>query len=189
MALALVLTLGGCRLWDEIQDSVGPTNKWVRCDFEYQVNDSTNATIHCYMIYSDGNYTNTDISTNLPDTTLSGGKLVKGLTIVLAPNIESGGSDASFASLFGVAATDKKYVLKTFADGSDVELDGATSPFEMGYTTWAAIYSSIETAQCGLPVAINKDSNYTVITDLKSFQWKKLLAQMAFAKLEPLLEN
>lgn len=188
MALALVLTLGGCRLWDEAKNSLGPTNKWVRCDFEYQVNDSTNATIHCYMIYSDGNYTNTDISTNLPDTTLSGGKLVKGLTIVLAPDLKAG-SDASFASLFGVASTDKKYVLTTFADGLDVELDGASAPFKMGYTTWIAIYSSIETAQCGLPVALNKDANYSVITDLKSFQWKKLLAQMAFAKLTPYLEN
>ena len=36
MALALVLTLGGCRLWDEAKNSLGPTNKWVRCDFEYQ---------------------------------------------------------------------------------------------------------------------------------------------------------
>ena len=188
MGLALVLTLGGCRLWDEIQDSVGPTNKWVKFNYQYQA-ENMNVNIHCYMIYSDGTYKNDEIKDDLPETTVSGGKFVKGLTVVLAPNLESGSSDADFATLFGVAATDKRYVLKTFADGSDVELDGATSPFKMGYTTWAVIYSSVQMTQCGLPVALNEDANYTAITDLKSFQWKKLLAQMAFAKLTPYLEN
>ena len=190
LGFVVLSMFSGCRLWDEVKNLVGPTNEWLRYDYEYDTG-STKVKLNCYLIYSDGNYKNNDFSDNFKqnycDSTT--GKLKKGLTVVISPKVNGTGSsssvnDADFAQIFGSAATDKKYVAKTFEDGQSVQMDGengSTPSFKMGYGAWAIIYNSIELSRTGLPVAVNKDAEFTRLND--NFNWKKFMAVMALQYL------
>ena len=185
LGFVVLSMFSGCRLWDEVKNAVGPTNKWLRYDYEYDTG-SSKVKLNCYLIYSDGNYKSNELSDNFKSNYCDdAGKLKKGLTVVIAPKVVAGeANDANFAAVFGGAATDKKYLAKTFEDGQSVQMEGesgSTPSFQMGYATWAIIYNSIQLDNASLPVAVNKDADYDLLTN--NFNWKKFMAVMALQYL------
>lgn len=177
LGFVVLSMFSGCKLWDEVKNAVGPTNKWLRYDYDYQLSSGSTVTMKCYLIYSDGNYSSNDFSTNFKHNYCkSEGKLPKGLTIVVDPRI-SGTTNAELTEIFGTYFVDKKYIAHTFVDGEDVEMEGTNGTFKMGYGVWALIYNSISLDSTSLPVSINKDSDFTKLDG--DVNWKKLMAVMA----------
>jgi hypothetical protein len=196
MALALVLTLGGCELWNRAKELVGPTNSWRRYDYTYNYNGS-NITLYCYLIYvdKDGGYTTDGMKLPTDETRFPGGKLQKGLTVVITPKLETSSDQNVAVSLFG-SQMNNKYVIKTFAEGQKVSMnsDGESSSstdkkFTMNYVTWGVIYNSIHTNAPGLPPALNDALGFTELDGLANFSWKKLMAGMALQYLTGYLED
>jgi len=129
------------------------------------------------------------------ETRFPGGKLQKGLTVVVMPKMDNDAEKNAAKAIFGNDIVNKKYVIKTFKDGESVamnddgEQSSGTHHFKMGYVTWGVIYNSIHTSNASLPSAIKADEGYTELADFENFSWKKLMAAMALQYLTGYLED
>ena len=187
LGFVVLSMFSGCKLVEQL---TGPKNKWYRYDYEYE-NGGQKYKLFCYIIYSNGNYTS-DVMIDLSSTDSAdeNNKLVKGLTIVMAPQIKNGNDESGFSDLFLNGRVGKSYVIKTFKEGESIALNedgesgGQDHHFIMGDLAWGIIYNSIELKSAQLPAALNTDpGDYTPITNLQNFSWKKLLAGMALSYL------
>ena len=167
-----------CELDDD--DFIGPKNKWCYKEFQYTDEEGKSSFVDCYFLYSDGTYSP---SSTLVDNTKFD-FTVEGLTVVAIPRL-----DSPLYSTLG----NNKYVVKTFRAGKKYNDDGeenVSGKFSMHSTLWTAICvlnpSLVSTASKAVPQPLKVNSGYTEfsdLTDLKKFSWKKITAQFLVDKL------
>ncbi len=179
-ALLSVISFVSCDFTAE--DFIAPQDTWVNKDFKYAYKDSNGTentvTLTGYFLYSDDEYTNSEL-VNVTD-----GKLNSGLTVVII----SRNKDA-----LGLSA--KTYVKKTFAKGKVTEADpddtATSAEFDVGPAFWTAFYlgNSISFAKNGnnVPDQLRYDSYTELSTEglkefTSKFSWRKLLANILLAE-------
>lgn len=191
LAVLMTVSFSSCELFNRVKEElIGPTNKWLRYEYEYEMESGQKVKLFCYLIYAE-NYSNNEMELPNDSTRFPNGKLKTGLTVVVTPKIDTVEEQNLAVNLFG-CAMDYKYVIKTFPENEYVDLavvNSSDKKFKMGKATWAVIYNSIELNNTQLPTAIRDDSSYTELTDLNSFNFKKLMAGMALNYLTDYLED
>lgn len=167
-----------CELDDD--DFIGPKNKWCYKEFQY-TDEKQTSSVDCYFLYSDGTYSpaSTLVENNNFNFT------VEGLTVVAIPRLNS--------PLYSKLGSKNTYVVKTFIAGKKYNDDGeenSSGKFPMHSTLWTAICvlnpSLVSTASKAVPQPLKVNSGYTEfsdLTDLKKFSWKKITAQFLVDKL------
>ena len=191
LGFVVLSMFSGCKLWDQVKDAAGPTNKWVSYSWNYDLTVSGTTTpiiLDCYLNYvnKDAGYPIVEGSTNAT--------LPKGLTILVAAKKGNYSDNVwqEVLKLFNPNNTSTSstsiYAYYTFAEGESVTLkeDGSsnTVPFTMNYAEWVIIYN------CLVADSSKTDANtvlktYTKLTDQESL--KKLatayLTQYAITKI------
>lgn len=162
------LVLTGC---GDNNPFLAPKETWFRREIKYTSNSDSSqfTTLYAYFCYSDDGFTPKNSSVALDP----------GLTVVVTTksNIDA---TAIIAEL-----TATKYIKKTFSnttntvvgsDGGDAE-GTQTKSFRMTYSKWCWMYNLIRMEeQDGTITPLRDDGNYSELTDLSHFSWKKIMA-------------
>lgn len=178
LVLAAFMTFG-CAL-----DIVAPSDQWVEFVYPYETSTGT-VKLKCYAYY-------TETAKQITTDRKSGGEFIKidiepGLSMAITGKVISGDS-ASLTELFGKSVTNDQYVFTTFKNGATVAMNNDSESdtsndkgFKMGYSTWLVIYNAIlhEDTSSKTPDIVKEGEKITA----ENFKWKKLMYQLAFAKM------
>ncbi len=193
MSIAAVLLCGlmitGCGdTADRLKEALsGPKDTWFRRTVEYTNKDGEKTDLYVYMCYSDTGYTANDM-----DSTAQA-KMKSGLTVVVTSKTEADTNPV----ISGL--TSGKYILKNFSDQTATDLDDTDDDsnldsskkgkksFKMSTAKWNWMYNTVTLEkQNGTITPLRDDANYSELTNLSSFSWKKVMASYL---LDNLLED
>lgn len=180
LILACGMIMTGCDLKEALENLVGPKDKWCETVFSYESENGTKSDLTCHLFYSEKGVLANSNSKYKADI-----EIPAGLTILVVGDSTSEGLDIIAAN---------KYVMKTLKHGASFNADGEEvedGKFKMNSTLWTLICtlgdSEIpDTATSTPPTPISNKSagaEYTELTDLTGFSWKKIIAQILIDKL------
>lgn len=169
-----------CELKEILEDLEGPKDKWCETKLSYTTDGENPQTseLYCYLYYTEKGV---EAGTKGYKTGIT---LQPGLTIVVTAS-----STNNAANVIG----ENKYVMKTLKNGRSYNLEGTETDgkFTVNSTLWTLICNLVDreipaSASSQVCDPLNGDTKYaeyTELTELGDFNWKKVLAQILIDKL------
>lgn len=178
--LACGMMMTGCELKEALEELAGPKDKWCETVFSYESENGTKSDLTCHLFYSEKGVPANSNSKYKADI-----EIPAGLTILVVGDSTSEGLDIIAAN---------KYVMKTLKQGASFNADGKEvedGKFKMNSTLWTLICTLGDseipnTAISTPPTPISSKAaaaEYTELTELGDFSWKKILAQILIDEL------
>ncbi len=164
--------------WGEVVNEIAPANTWYKVEKENA--EGTN-TLTLYMYYTASDTTPSGLRSDIE-------KLAAGITVVAV--------NSSTGTIMGLG--NNKFIMKTFAKDSQETLtddDSDTNGYAVrgNATTWAGLYvycaknypgfRSTGTTTLPAPLQSSYKNTFTLLTDLTSFSWKKVLVNWLLGEL------